>query len=385
MIVRTAYVIAARRTVLGRIGGLHRHRRVEDLGAPLIIEAMKDAKLSLARVDRVILGNASAGSNPARLVALAAGVPDSAPAVTVDQQCASGLESIVSALRLIATNEAEVVVAGGVEAISMAPWRLAKPKNVHQTPRFMGLLGEEDAGGHDLGAIADADKLARRRKISREAQDEWAFRAHLAASLARDARRFVKEVVPLEATAVESRDQSAVEPDLAALSALPAYRTDGTLSAGNTSQLHDGGAIIVAVSPAIWDELGKPPALHLVTSASVGVAPAEEGEAPLVAFRRMMSNAKGLAIADIDLVEMSERSAVQALLLRDALQLSDSVLNPDGGAVVRGHPLGAAGAILVTRLFTRMARAKSDIRPRFGAAVLGSAGGQGVAAHFESA
>lgn len=384
MALPTAYIIAARRTVLGRIGGLHRLRRVEDLGAPPVIEAMKDASLSLARVDRVILGNATAGSNPARLVALAAGIPESAPAVTLDQQCASGLEAILTALRVIATNEAEVVVAGGVEAISMAPWRLAKPKGVHQTPRFIGLLGEDDAGGRDVDAIADADKLARRRKISREAQDEWSFRMHLAAGLARDARRFVKEVVALEATATESRDQSAVEPELAALSALPAFRSEGTLSAGNTSQLHDGAAAVVAVSQAVWDELGKPPALRLVTSAAVGVAPAEEVEAPLIAFRRMLSRAKGLAVTDIDFVELSERSAVQAILLRDALQLSDSALNPDGGAIVRGHPLGAAGAVLVTRLFTRMARAKDGPRARFGAAVLGSAGGQAIAALFES-
>ena len=208
---------------------------------------------------------------------------------------------------------------------------------------------------------------------------------HLAAGLARDARRFVKEIVALEATATESRDQSAVEPELAALSALPAYRADGTLSSGNTSQLHDGAAAVVVVSSEVWNELGKPPALRLVTSAALGVAPAEEVEAPLIAFRRMMSTAKGMAIADIDVVELSERSAVQAILLRDALQLSDSALNPDGGAVVRGHPLGAAGAVLVTRLFTRMARNEGGERARFGSAVLGSAGGQAIAALFESA
>jgi acetyl-CoA C-acetyltransferase len=384
MTLQSAYLVAARRTVLGRPGGIHRHRRVEDLGAPVIVEALKDAGLAPARVGRVVLGNTSAGGNPARLVALAAGIPESVPATTIDQQCASGLEAMLGAMRLLATGEADVVVAGGVEALSMAPWRVAKPKNVHQTPRFLPLFGDEDGITNDVGVIAAADRLAKRRKISREAQDEFAFRAHLAASLARDARRFVKEIVALETTAVASRDESAVEPPLETLAAMAPLRADGTLTPGNTSQIHEGAAIVVAVSQGVWEELGKPPAMRLLLSASIGVAPAEEVEAPLVALRRLIGRDTGLAAADVDIVEVSERSAVQAIVLRDALGLASGVLNPDGGSIVRGHALAAAGSVLVTRLFTRMARAKSGERRRLGAVALGASGGLGVAALFEA-
>ena len=383
MSIRPAYIVSARRTALGRPGGLHRQRRVEELAAPPIVEALKDAKLSPARVERMLLGNTAASGNPARLVALASGLPDAVSALTVDQQCGSGLEAVLSAARLISLGEAGVVVAGGAESVSMAPWRIAKPRGVHLTPRFLGLMGDGGEAG-DIGSIGAGDRLAKRRRIGREAQDEWAARSHLAAGLARDGRRFVKEIVPLKATAEEGRDQSATETDLATLAGLPALRTDGTLTAGNAAQPHDGAAAAVLVSEEVWDELGKPPAMRLVTSASVGVAPEEEVEAPIAAIKRLVARAKGLAAPDIDLVELGESSAVQAIVFRDALGLSDSVLNPDGGAVVRGHALGAAGAVLVVRLFTRMARTKTGDRPKLGAAVQGAAGGQGVAALFEA-
>ena len=149
MAVRPAYIIAARRTALGRIGGIHRNRRVEDLAVPVALEVLKDAGVSPARVERLILGNTSAGNNPARLVALAAGLPESVPATTIDQQCASGLEAILSAIRTIAIGEAEIILAGGAEAVSLAPWRIAKPRSVHQTPRFIDIIGRtspEDDG-----------------------------------------------------------------------------------------------------------------------------------------------------------------------------------------------------------------------------------------------
>lgn len=384
MALRSAYIVAARRTALGRLGGLHRNRRLEELGAPVVAEALKDARLSAARVERVLMGSTSGTGNPARLVALAAGLPERAPAVTIDQGFASGLEAVLAAVRLIALGEAGVVVAGGVEAASMAPWRIAKPRGVHLTPRFIGLAGDGDSDSGDPAAIVAGDKLAKRRRITREAQDEWAARSHLAAGLARDQRRLVKEIVALKATAEEGRDQSATEPDLATLAALPTIRAEGTLTVGNTSQTHDGAAALVLVSEEIWDELGKPPAMRLVASASVGVAPEEDAEAPIVAMKGLLAMATGVAAPDIDIIELGEASAAQAIAFRDVLAISDSALNPDGGAIVRGQPLGAAGAVLLVRLFTRMARAKSAGRPRLGAAVQGAVGGQAVAALLEA-
>ncbi len=384
MAVRPAYIIAARRTALGRIGGIHRNRRVEDLAVPVALEVLKDAGVSPARVERLILGNTSAGNNPARLVALAAGLPESVPATTIDQQCASGLEAILSAIRTIAIGEAEIILAGGAEAVSLAPWRIAKPRSVHQTPRFIDIIGRtspEDDG--EAVGIEIAEKLAQRLKVSRHQQDDFALRTHMKAGLAREAKRFLKEIVPLRAVAEETRDQSAVEPDLQELQDLPALVGSGTLTAANTSAPHDGAALVLVVSEAVWTELGKPAALRLVASASVGVSPAEAGEAAIIAMRRLATRAQGLDLTTIGVVEMSEMSAVEAIATRNALGLSDEALNPDGGAIARGHPLGAASAVLVVRLFTRMARLQDADRPKLGAAVLGATGGLGAAALFE--
>lgn len=385
MALRPAYVIAARRTALGRVGGLHRQRRIEDLAAPVIAEVLKDAGVSPARVDHALLGNVTAGGNSARLVTLAAGLPESTPAMSIDQHTASGLAAIVSGIRLINAGEAEVVIAGGAESISMAPWRIAKPRGVHQTPRFVGPGGEDAGQDGELALIESGERLARRLGLTRELQDEWAYRSHLAASLARDARRLQREILPLKASAEEARDQSAGEPDLEDLRDLAPIRSDGTLTPGNTSAPHDGAAIVLIVSQDVWDELGKPAALQLRSAVTVGVSPEEEIEAPIVAFRRMLGRAKGIEVPEIDVVELGESSAVQALAVRNALGLSDGALNPDGGAIVRGLPLGASGAVLVVRLFTRMARIKPSERQKLGAAVLGAAGGLGMAALFERA
>ena len=385
-VVRAAYIVAARRTAIGRIGGLHRSRRVEDLVAPVIAEILKDANISPARVDCIILGNTTAGGNPARLAALTAGLPESVPAISIDQQCASGLEAILSALRLIALGEAEVVAAGGAEAVSMAPWRIAKPRSVHQTPRFIdpvaGAAGTEDGDAH---GVEIGEALARAHKISRHQQDDFALRTHMKASLARDAKRFLKEIVQLKAVAEETRDQSAVEPDLQTLQDLPPLLSQGTLTRANTSGPHDGAAMVLVVSESVWTELGKPPALKLVASATVGLDPAEAGMAATVAMRRLVTRSPGLDLGAIGIVELSEASAAEAIAFRNTLSLADEVLNPDGGAIARGHPIGAASAVLVVRLFSRLVRAKDKDMPKSGAVALGVQGGQGVAALFERA
>lgn len=382
--VRPAYIVAARRTAIGRVGGLHRHRRVEELAGPLITEALSDCGLSPAKVERVIIGNTSGEGNPARLIALSAGLPESIAATTVDQQCGSGLEAILAAIRCIGTGEAEVVIAGGAEALSMAPWRIAKPRHVHQTPRFIDptdARADDDGGGSAQAEVGDA--LARSLKISRHQQDDYALRTHVKAALARDGKRFLREILPLRMAAEETRDQSAIEPELQALQDLTPFNTKGSLTAANTSQLHDGAALVAVVSEAAWEALGKPPALRLVGSIAVGVASEEAGSAAIVAMQRLAVRVKGLDLAELGLVEMSETSAAEAIALRNALGLTDDAINPDGGAIARGHPLGAASAVLVVRLFTRMARAKPADRAKLGAATLSIRGGQGMAALFE--
>lgn len=382
----TAYIIAARRTALGRIGGLHRNRRIAELSAPVVAAALEDCGLAPERVDELIAGNATEGGNPARLIALTAGLPESATAATIDRQCASGLDAILTAIRAIGAGEADVIVAGGGEAISTAPWRIAKPKSLYQLPHFMA-LDPATADRPDEPQLFEAsEQLTRKLGISRARQDAYALHSYLRAEAARSGRRFVGEIVPLRANADEARDQSAVEPDLAELEKLtPFIPPEGTLTPGNTSSLHDGAAFVVVVSERVWTELGKPRALKLVASAAQGVSPENEASAPIEVMKKLYGRMNGVRRDDISLIEMSESSAAQAIALSESLELDIDRINPDGGALVRGHPLGAAGAVLVVRLFTGMVRAKkTPSSPRYGIVTLGAIGGMGLAALFEA-
>lgn len=371
---------------MGRVGGLHKSRRVEDLAAPVVQAVLKDAGLPPGRVDEVIIGNCAAGGNPARLIALAAGLPETVPASTIDQQCGSGLEAILGAIRRIASGDADIIVAGGAESLSTAPWRIAKPKSLYQTPHFIGV---EPAGATDIDEqrLHEASEgLARTLGISRMQQDAFALKSHMRAGQAREARRFVGEIVPLRAEREEARDQSAVEPDMADLERLtPFVPPDGTLTPGNTRAMHDGAAMVLAVSQRVWSELGKPAALTLVASAAKGIAPEQEAQAPIAAMEKLYDRLNGFDRSAIRRVEMSESSAAQAIAFCQALGISEDMLNPDGGAIVRGHPLGAAGAVLVTRLFSGLAREKGASKPQFGVAALGAIGGLGLAAIFTRA
>ena len=381
------YIIAARRTAIGRIGGLHRMRRVEDLAAPVVEAVLKDAEVGIGEVDEVIVGNCTAGDNPARLIALASGLPVTAMATTIDQQCASGLEAILAAARRIAAGEADIIVAGGVESLSTAPWRIAKPRSLFQTPHF---IRPEPVGAPPMAEHVphtSLEALAERLEISRAEQDAWAFASHQKATEAREARRFVGEIVPLRSTTEEARDQSAVTPDVDDLADLePIAGESGTLTAGNISALHDGAAFVLAVSEAEWERRGKPPALRPALNAALGVEPGEEAGAPIAAVQKLYGRMNGFDRSTISVFELSEASAVQAIALSRQLGLDEAKINPDGGAVVRGHPLGASGAVLVTRLFSRLVRNADRARgPRYGVAALGANGGLGLAALFERA
>lgn len=382
----TSFIIAARRTALGRPGGLHRARRIETLTAPVVQAALEDAHLEAGAVDEIIFGNTTAGGNPARIIGLAAGLRDSVPALTVDRQCASGLDAILLAMRAVAMGEAGVVVAGGAESLSTAPWRVARPKSVFQTPRFMGLEPEDAGNGEAPHSVAASEQLARKLGITRDRQDRYALSSLRKAEHASSERHFVGEIVPLKLTGAEARDESAVAPDIEDLAALaPLLPPDGTHTAGNTSVLHDAAAVVVVVSAQVHAELGAPPALRLVASSTQGVGASEEALAPVTALEKVLRQANGgFSREALGLVEMSEISAAQALALCDAFDLDEEELSPDGGALARGHPLGAASAVSVVRLFTGMARASRRRRPRFGAVTQGAIGGLGVAALFES-
>jgi len=380
-----SYIVAARRTALGRPGGLHKCRRIESLTAPVVQAALQDAHLEAGAVDEIILGNTTAGGNPARIVGLAAGLSDSVPALTVDRQCASGLDAILLGMRAVALGEANVVIAGGAESLSTAPWRVARPRSLFQTPRFMGLEPEDGGSAEAPHSVVASEELARRLGITRDRQDSYALHSHLKAEQAASERRFVGEIVPLRMAGAEARDEGADVSDIDDLAALaPLLPPDGTHTSGNTSLLYDAAAVVVIVSAQVYAKLGAPRALKLMASSMQGVGADEEARAPVAALEKLLQHVNGgFSRKHLGLVEMSETSAAQALALRDAFDLEDE-LSPDGGALARGHPLAASSAVSVVRLFTRMARARQNGRVQFGAVTQGAIGGLGVAALFEA-
>lgn len=381
-----AFVIAARRSPLGRVGGLHRARRIEALAAPVMVAALDDAGLAPREVDEIILGNMTAGGNPARLVALAAGCSDASSAITLDRRCASGLDAILSAIRIIDAGDADIIVAGGAEALSTAPWQIAKPLTLYQTPRFISpadtLSAAEPA---ELPGLAPQERLARLHGISREQQDSIALRSHLRAVRARDDKWFRQELVALRRNVEESRDQSVMEADIDDIAAQVPFEPDaGTLTPANTSAPHDGCAFVVAVSETVYLRLGRPPAMQLVTSAAVGVAPETEAEAAIHAIRKLQDRLNGFNQSKIGLYEMAETSAAQLIATAKHIGIDPDDVNLEGGEIARGRPGAAAGAVLATRLFTQMVRRGSDRKSSYGLAFLGATGGLGLAALFEA-
>ena len=377
-----AYIIAARRSAIGRLGGLHRNRRIEDLAAPVAAQALADAGLETSRVDSMILGNSSAGGNPARIVALVAGLADRTVTLTVDRHAASGLEAIAMAVARVSSGDAEIIVAGGAEAQSTAPWRIAKPRTLYHMPRFIGLAQADSGESADLASVEATEAVARRLGISRNQMDEHAITSHIRATLARDARRLVKEIVPLRSRPEDGRDELVGEPDIEELESIPAIVGDGLLTAGNTSLPADAAAFVVVAGERAYQQLGRPPALILAASASIGVPPESDIEAPIEAARLLAKRAQ-LSLPDLAAVEFGETSAAQAIAFQSALDLRESALNADGGQVARGNPLGAAGAVLAVRLFSRLVRDEAARLPMHGACVVGAAGGQALALLFE--
>lgn len=376
-----------RRSALGRIGGLHRARRIEELAAPVLAAALQDAGCAANRVEGLLLGNTTAGGSAARTIGLSAGLPEAAFALTIDGQCASGLEAIVDAVRRIAAGEADMLVAGGAESISTAPWRIGRPKNPYQLPHFIGYQAPGmEAGGAE--AFEADEALARQMEISRGAQDAYVLHAHLAAEQARERRQFIGEIVGIRATPEETRDQIGAEPDLDELGDLqPLNGADGTLTSGNTSTLADGAAFAVVVSGRTWEALGRPKGLTLRRSHICGVALEQAASAGLFALDAVLQRAREKAardVAGLAAIETSEASAVEAIALGRGLKLADGVLNAAGGALIRGQPLGAAGAVALTRLFTRLVRSEMPAG-RVGAVTQRATGGIGLAAIFETA
>ncbi len=370
--VRPVHFAAARRTPIGRLRGSLCEVRPDDLAAKVIRGLVEGVPtLDPARVDDVYWGAANQSGednrNVARMAALLAGLPDSVPGATVNRLCASGLEAVTTAARAIAAGEADIVLAGGSESMSRAPFVLPRPDEAlpHRMVTFDTRLGWRLVNPamrelHGLSAMGEtAEEVAERHGISRERQDAFALRSHRSAAEARERGHFDDEVLPvLRPDGVTVTRDECVREDtsldkLAGLA--PAFRAGGTVTAGNASPMNDGAAGLLLVSEEALGELGLESLGRYVVGTSVGVHPDVMGIGPVPATRRALDRA-GWRIEDVQEAEVNEAFAAQALACVDAIGIDPDLVNPSGGAIALGHPLGCSGARILTTLLHRMRR-----------------------------
>jgi len=366
---QTEIVLAgAVRTPIGRFGGAFANLDAVELGRIAAVAAIERAGLRAEQVDQVILGHArqaGCGPNPARQVAVAAGVPVERPAFTLNQACLSGMQAILDAARAIALGEAEVVLAGGMESMSRVPYMLDARWGLRMGHRQLvdGMYRDgflDPICGKIMGETAET--LARRYGISREEQDAWAVRSQQRCQAARAAGRFVAEIVPVELTGrggtrtvaddEHPRDGVTAE-SLARLP--PVFDREGSVTAGNSSGITDGAAALVVLSAAAAERLGVTPQGRIVRHRVVGVPPEIMGIGPVPAVRELLA-AEETRLDEIPLVELNEAFAAQVLAVARELGLDAERTNVNGGAIALGHPIGCTGARIVVTLLHEMRR-----------------------------
>jgi 3-oxoadipyl-CoA thiolase len=398
-------IIDAIRTPIGALGGVLAPVRPDDLAAHVLKAIITRNQLDPALVEEVYLGCANqAGEdnrNVARMATLLAGFPVEVAAVTFNRLCASGLNAINQAARAIRAGEGEVFIAGGVENMSRAPFSLPKSEHPfafgnltawdtalgwrYPNPKMQELYGTESMG-------ETAENIAQLMPdITRQQQDAFALASHQRAIAAIDSGKFAEEIVPVaipqrkgDPILVSIDERPRRDTSIEALARLrPAFRKDGTVTAGNSSGLNDGAAAVLVMSDEKATELKLKPLARVVTSAAVGVPPRVMGLGPVGAVRKALERAN-LTLNDIRLVELNEAFAVQSLAVMKELGLSHEITNVNGGAVALGHPLGCSGARIFTTLLHEMRRrAPSQRRPFYGLATLCVGVGQGEATIIE--
>jgi 3-oxoadipyl-CoA thiolase len=388
--VARAVVLSAVRTPIGRYGGALSGVRPDDLAGIVIAAAVERAGVDGGAIDDVYFGAANqAGEdnrNVARMGALLAGLPDSVAGVTLNRLCASGLSAVVSACHAVLAGDAEIAVAGGVESMSRAPLVMAKPdaafprgnQTVWDTTlgwRFPNPRLEEMFPLESMGETGE--NVAERYGLSREDQDAFALRSQERWAAANAAGRFDDELVPVGDVVVDEHPRP--ETTAEALAKLrPAFRSGGTVTAGNASGINDGAAALVIAGEDRARDLGVEPRGAFVGSAVAGVDPRVMGIGPIPAVRKLLDRT-GVAVGDLDLVELNEAFASQSLAVVRELGLDEDKVNVNGGAIALGHPLGMSGARLVVSLLHELRRRNG----RYGLATLCVGVGQGQAALFE--
>lgn len=387
-------IVSAVRTPIGSFLGSLQNVSVKELGATVIKAAIQRAGITPDNVDQVIMGNvlqAGSGQNPARQASLAAGVPQEAPAITINMVCGSGLRSVHLATQAILSGEAEIVIAGGMENMSQAPYLLKGGRNGFKMgdQKILDSMIQDGlwCAENDYHMGVTAENLAEKYEITRVEQDEFAAWSQQKAQAAIESNQFIDEIVPVEVpgrkgqVTVFSQDEfPKFGTTAASLEKLrPAFKKDGTVTAGNASGINDGAAALVVMSRKKAEELNLKPLVVIKANAIAGVDPSIMGIGPVPAVKKALKSAS-LSLEDIDLIEANEAFAAQSIAVDRELHFNKEKLNVNGGAIALGHPIGASGARILVSLIHEMKKREN----RFGLATLCIGGGQGVATIIEN-
>ena len=383
------------RTGIGTFGGALKEVPATDLGATVGREVLRRSGMEGEQVDQVIIGNilsAGQGMNPGRQVGIKSGVPVRAPGLTLNRMCGSGLQAIVSAAQEIALGDADVVLAGGIENMDRAPflmpkgrygYRMGMPKaDIYDHMVYDGLW--DVFNDYHMGVTAE--NVAEEYGITREESDAYAVRSHQRAAKAHEEELFEGQIVPVEIKQKKETVQYTADEHIrtnASVEGLgklkPVFKKDGgTVTAGNASGINDGAAMVLVTTDRKAEELGLPVAGRLVSAAVAGVDPSVMGTGMIPASRAAMKKA-GITVDDLDAVEANEAFASIAIAVGRELEVPEEKLNPVGGAVALGHPIGATGAVLTVKILHHLARTGG----RYGLVTLCIGGGMGIAAIFE--
>ena len=390
---KTAYIVQGYRTAVGKAPkGVFRFKRPDELAAETIEHLLKDfPQLDKKRIDDVIVGNAmpeaEQGLNMGRLISLMGLKIDDVPGMTVNRYCASGLETVSIAVAKIQSGMADCIIAGGVESMSYIPMGGYRPVPNYKSAKE----GHED---YYWGMGLTAEAVAKQFKVSREDQDEFSFKSHMKALEAQAQNKFENDIVPitvenifLDENGKRQTKNYTVSVDegprkgtsIAALAKLrPVFAADGSVTAGNSSQMSDGAAFLLVMSEEMVKELNIEPIARLVSFAAVGVEPRIMGIGPVKAIPKALKQAN-LTLKDIDLIELNEAFASQSLAVMRELNINQDIVNVNGGAIALGHPLGCTGAKLSVQLFNEMRRRKN----KYGIVTMCVGTGQGAAGVYE--
>lgn len=381
------YVVGAARTPVGSFSKSFRDCSALDLGVAAVVEAMERAGVDKTGVDEVIMGNvlsSGLGQNPARQIAVGAGIGTEVPSFTVNKVCGSGLKAVALGAQSIMLGGANIICAGGTENMSRAPYLLDTArwgsKMGHMKMKDAMLLDGLWCSLEDTHMGLTAENIASTYEISRQQQDEYALNSHQRAVRAIDDGVFAEEIVPVvvpgrDARVVDTDEHPRRDTSLEKLAQLPpVFKRDGTVTAGNASGINDGAAAVVLASEQAVREMDLKPTAEIVRFASVGVEPGLMGTAPITAISNLLRQA-GLESDDIDVFEINEAFAVQSICVLRELGLNADRVNVNGGGIALGHPIGATGARILVTLLYQMQRQKSHL----GVASLCIGGGQGIA------